>query len=416
MAMRRRGQLPRHGSVRAAPVVEPTVAQRLVEFQRDLELARPRNIGFPGAVDFDYTPLAPFLTRELLNNVGDPYVDGHGRNHTKRFEREVVEMLADIFRAPADDRWGYVTSGGTEGNYWALRLAQRVFAASGTFGRRPVVYFNERAHYSIPKIVRDLGLDAVPLRADEFDRLDYDDFRDQVNRRRDRPVVVAATIGTTMSEAIDDIRVIGGILDQLAVHERFIHADAALAGLPLGLLDPDRRPGFDFADGADTISISGHKFPGSPSPNGVVLARRSRSEPYLRNVSYTGSPDTTIAGSRSGHAALVLWYALNHHGVAGHRRRAEQARELAAYTHAQLQQLGWPAHRHPLAFTVMLQTPPDRVLQKGWVLAEGDNGWSHLLTMPGITIDVVQDFLADMTAAIAETRRPAAATREAAAQ
>lgn len=399
--MRRRGQLVAlHGSVRTSS----TVQQRLAELQRDLELARPRNIGFPGAVDFDYSPLAPFLTRELLNNVGDPYVDGAGRNHTKHFEREVVEMLADIFRAPIDDRWGYVTSGGTEANYWALRLAQRAFA-----GRRPVVYFNERAHYSIPKIVHDLGLDAVSVRADMFDRIDYDDLRDQVNRRRDRPAVVAATIGTTMSEAIDDVRVIRDILDRLAVRERFIHADAALAGLPLGLLDPGERPGFDFADGADTISISGHKFPGSPSPSGVVVARRSLCQRYVPNVSYTGSPDTTIAGSRSGHAALVLWYALHHHGIAGHQRRAQQARELAAYTHAQLHQMGWPAFRHPLAFTVVLRTPPDQVLQKGWVLAESDNGWSHLLTMPGITIDVVQDFLADMSAAIADSRRPSGA-------
>jgi histidine decarboxylase len=192
----------------------------------------------------------------------------------------------------------------------------------------------------------------------------------------------------------------------LSVRARFIHADAALAGLPLGLLDPSERPGFDFADGADTISISGHKFPGSPSPSGVVVARRSLCDRYVRNVSYTGSPDTTIAGSRSGHAALILWYALNQHGVAGHRRRAQESRALAAYTHAQLHQLGWPAYRHPLAFTVVLRTPPEQVLRKGWVLAASDNGWCHLMTMPGITIDVIQDFLADMSEAIADARRP----------
>lgn len=399
MVRRRRGPLALHPPVRTASVVD----QRLADLRNDLEAARLRNIGFPGAVDFDYTALAPFLTRELLNNVGDPYVDGIGRNHTKQFEREVVEMLADVFRAPADDRWGYVTSGGTEGNFWALRLAQRAFP-----GRpRPVVYFNERAHYSIPKIVRDLGLDAVSIRADRFDQIDYDDLHDQVGRRRDRPVVVAATIGTTMSEAVDDVRVIGRVLDRLDVRERFIHADAALAGLPLGLLEPNERPGFDFADGADTVSISGHKFPGSPSPSGVVIARRSLCERYARAVSYTGSPDTTVAGSRSGHAALILWYALHQHGVAGHRRRAREARELAAYTHAQLAQLGWPAFRYPLAFTVMLRTPPAQVLDRGWVLASSDDGWCHLMTMPGVTIGVIQDFLADMSAAIADLRRPA---------
>ncbi len=41
-----------------------------------LNQARPVTIGFPGAVDFDYSPLSPFFAHHLLNNVGDPTVDG----------------------------------------------------------------------------------------------------------------------------------------------------------------------------------------------------------------------------------------------------------------------------------------------------------------------------------------------------
>ena len=33
------------------------------------------------------------------------------------------------------------------------------------------------------------------------------------------------------------------------------------------------RPSFDFEDGADSISISGHKFIGSPFPTGVLITK-----------------------------------------------------------------------------------------------------------------------------------------------
>src|SRR3989442_7263981 len=98
------------------------LVQELHERIRELDRDRATNIGFPGATDFDYTPLAPFLA-VLLNNVGDPYVPGVGGAHTKDLEVEVVEFFADLFGAPPGDRWGYLTSGGSEATLYALRLA-----------------------------------------------------------------------------------------------------------------------------------------------------------------------------------------------------------------------------------------------------------------------------------------------------
>ena len=98
----------------------------------------------------------------------------------------------------------------------------------------------EAAHYSVGKAV-DLLRHAVrrrsaPTRTGE---MDYDDLADQLDRHRDRPAIVVATIGTTMTEAVDDVRRISGVLDAPAHRRRFVHADAALAGIPLALLDPD---------------------------------------------------------------------------------------------------------------------------------------------------------------------------------
>ncbi len=359
-----------------------------------LEAARPCNIGFPGATDFDYSALAPLFIHHLLNNVGDPYVDGVAANHTKAMEREVVNFIADLLRAPADDRWGYVTTGASEGTLYALHLARSLHPGA-------VVYHSDAAHASVAKAVELLAMPSIVVRTNTTGEMDYDDLADQLARRRDRAAVVVATIGTTMTEAVDDVRRITALLDELAMRRRFVHADAALSGIPLALLDPGGRPGFDFADGADSLIVSGHKFIGSPIPCGVVVVKASHRTRLASSLAYTGSPDVTITGSRSGHAPLVLWYALRRLGVEGLRARADDSRALAEYTVQSLVDSGWPAWRRPHAFTVVLDTPPPAVTTT-WVLAS-HGGVSHIVCMPGVTRKQIDAFVADLTAAIQPT-------------
>ncbi|SRR6266498_763723 len=359
-----------------------------------LEAARPCNIGFPGATDFDYSALAPLFIHHLLNNVGDPYVDGVAANHTKAMERVVVNFIADLLRAPADDRWGYVTTGASEGTLYALHLARSLHPGA-------VVYHSDAAHASVAKAVELLAMPSIVVRTNTTGEMDYDDLADQLARRRDRAAVVVATIGTTMTEAVDDVRRITALLDELAMRRRFVHADAALSGIPLALLDPGGRPGFDFADGADSLIVSGHKFIGSPIPCGVVVVKASHRTRLASSLAYTGSPDVTITGSRSGHAPLVLWYALRRLGVEGLRARADDSRALAEYTVQSLVDSGWPAWRRPHAFTVVLDTPPPAVTTT-WVLAS-HGGVSHIVCMPGVTRKQIDAFVADLTAAIQPT-------------
>jgi histidine decarboxylase len=369
-----------------AGVDEAAIAGELATLTARLEAARWFNIGFPGATDVDFTPLGSLLSGQLLNNIGDPMVDGIAVNHTKALERAVVDSLADLFRAPPDDRWGYVTAGGSEGNLYALHLAATHYPDA-------MVYASDHAHPSVMKAASLAGLPLIRIRAGREGVLDHEDLANQIGQRRDRAVIVVATAGTTMWEAVDDLHLISHVLDDLTVRRRFVHVDAALSGVPLALLDPDDRPGFDFVDGADSISVSGHKFLGVPTPCGVVITRSS-----LRTAAggsgYAGSPDTTITGSRSGHTPLMLWYALSTLGVDGLRRRADAARELADYTHRRLTESGWEAFRYPHAFTVVLRTPPTPVIAR-WVLVSV-NGFSHLITMPGVARDQIDEFLTDL--------------------
>jgi histidine decarboxylase len=370
------------------PTATDDIARELAALRARLERDRAFDIGFPGAVDLDVTEVLPFF-RYLLNNVGDPFVDGAGRAHTKDLEREVIAFFADLFRAPPHDRWGYVTTGGTDGNQYGLHLARSVHPDG-------LVYYSEAAHYSIPKLVERLRMPAVRIRADPHGEMDYRDLRSALRPHRHRPAIVVASVGTTMTEAVDDVATIDRVLRAMAVRDTFVHADAALAGIPLALIEPDRRPGFDLADGADSIAVSGHKFVGSPFPCGVLLTRRTLRDRVGRPVDYIASVDSTLAGSRSGHAPLLLWHAVRRLGVDGFRARAERSRELAGYAVSRLNAIGWGAWRHPYAFTVVLPTPPATVTDR-WTLATS-GGVSHIVCMPGVTRVQIDGFVDDVAA------------------
>lgn len=368
------------------PAVDPELLDVLDRLADRRAAVAPFDIGFPAATDIDYTPLTSRLAGRLLNNLGDPTVEGLYPHHTKRQEREAIGILGDLLHAPAQDRWGYIAGGASEGTEYALLVARSLYPDA-------IAYHSAACHDSVPGAIHRLGMRSVTIRVDAVDEIDYDDLAAQIDRRRDRPAVVVANAGTPMREAVDDVRHISAVLDQLAVRRRFVHVDAALAGLPLATVSPRLRPGFDFDDGADSVVLSGHKFPGTPLPCAAVIVRDSRRRALLATPTYTGSPNATVACSRSGLAVLAFWFALKLLGVDGLRRRAAASRDVAAYAHQRLVDIGWDAHRHPLGFTVCF---PDPRLPR-WPLA-AIGGWSHLIAMPGVTREHVDAFLADALA------------------
>jgi histidine decarboxylase len=355
---------------------------------------RRYEIGFPGATDISYPELAEWLCTQLLNNVGDPYHPGHGRDHTKDLERQVVAIVADLLRAPSG-HWGYITGGASEGTEHALDDAARRYPDV-------VVYTSAEAHPSVAKAARRLRLPLVVVRCLPEGSIDVADLAAELGRRRDRAAMIVATAGTTMTEAVDNVAAINAACEHLAIRRRRIHVDAALAGIPLALLPVEDRPPFDFVAGADSMVVSGHKFLATLMPCGVLVYAEPPLAASAARNRYTGSPDTTIGCSRSGHTALLLWSSLTRHGAAGHAARADTARDTAAYTLARLRQIGWPAWRNPQAFTVVLRTPPAQVRAR-WVLAT-DGPRSHIITMPGITTDQIEAFLADLVAAMPSTQ------------
>lgn len=365
-------------------------AMRLQEYIAKATERSQHFIGYPIAQDFDYTELYPLL-RLPLNNVGDPLIESTYDLNSRSIEQEVLQFFAELFHAPRDNWWGYVTNGGSEGNLYGLYVARELYPNG-------IVYYSEATHYSVQKNIQLLNLKSIIIRTQANGEIDYADLRQMLQMHRDQPVIMMANIGTTMTEAKDDLAQIRQIFRDLAIKHHYIHCDAALSGVYSAVLD--LKPGFDFTFGSDSLAISGHKFIGSPIPSGVVLVKKNYKDRIGKVIPYIGTADTTISGSRNGHSPVFLWYAIKRMGREGLTARALASQRMAAYAVERLRGIGISAWRNPDALTVVFPEISLKLRLK-WQLAT-EYGLSHIICMPGITKEKVDEFIADMVVETSE--------------
>ena len=108
--------------------------------------------GYPANME-DYSYTTSYLRHleskmYLMNNCGDPYQKGNYGMDSKSTEKEIISLVAENFGIESGKYWGYITSGGTESNFWGIREG---------FNRFPEgkIYFSEDTHYSVEKYVFD---------------------------------------------------------------------------------------------------------------------------------------------------------------------------------------------------------------------------------------------------------------------
>lgn len=373
------------GHLGSAPLSESEIRQRLDQSLEAIRDASQHQIGYPTNQNFDFSALLPFLDYSV-NNVGDPFHASNYRSNSHEFEREVVNRFASLLRIPVEEAWGYVTSGGTEGNMYGLYLAREMFPNA-------IFYFSEETHYSVLKNVRLLNARYIMIKRQDDGEIDYDDLYDMVRVHRDVPAVIMASIGTTMRGAVDDIVRIRSILQELAVTSYYIHADAALSGMILPFVDDPQPFGFD--EGVDSVSVSGHKLIGAPLPCGVVVTKRAYVERVGRAIELVGVQDTTLSGSRSAMGPLMMWYAFARYGDNGFRELVAGMLETAEFAVNRFKERGIPAWRHRNSVTVVFPRPAPEVFRKWQIAPEGKI--AHIITMPHVTREMIDELVDDCT-------------------
>jgi histidine decarboxylase len=355
-------------------------------------------LGYPVAHDLLFPRAQRLLAGRMLNNISTERRPAPGHQHAMEPESAVLDWLGRLVGVPADQRWGHITTGGTSGNRTGIRRARALYPEA-------VLLHSDAAHYSVSGAARDLRMEALRVPAHPNGAMNLHRLDDTISRLKarrfpgDPAVIVVATLGTTITEASDDLAGIADVLDSNNIRRRYVHVDAALAGIPLAL------DGCISLDYADSISVSAYKFLAVPAACGIVLGRTTEHHDDAV-IPYTGTLDATETGVRSGLHAALTFEAIAALGDAGHRARAHASRELADHTIAALREIGVEATRNRSAyFTVRLPSPPEPVLAK-WTLGANGGGSHRLVLVPGKTRAQVDEFVDDLKACLTPAGTP----------
>jgi glutamate/tyrosine decarboxylase-like PLP-dependent enzyme len=139
-----------------------------------------------------------------------------------------------------------------------------------------------------------------------------------------------------------------------------------------------------------SISVSGHKFIGSPVTYGIVLTHQPYVKKIETSVEYIGSKDMTILGSRSGLAALFLWYAIQTRSQHFHKEVAN-CLQNARYLRDRLLELDYHPLLNDFSTTVVFDKPAIELCRK-WQLATQGN-IAHIVVMQHISTQKIDQFI-----------------------
>lgn len=273
-----------------------------------------------------------------------------------------MQFFANLYSL--SPHWGYITSGGTQGNEQGLYMGRHVLEKHG----KPILYFSEEAHYSIASLSKVLGLESCVIQSKANGEMDYQDLKQKLNPQR--PTLFSLSIGTTFKGAIDRIEIIQSLVREKKVKHVFYHADAALFGGYLPFYQSGTKPNLNFQKYPyDSIAVSGHKFFGSPIPLGIFLIR----EEYLHNmkseyIEYIHSYNVTIPCSRSALNTLILWWIIATTPKEMFVREANQMLANAHYFYDELRKRHYPVWLNAHSNTVIFKAPSPELCER-WTLS-----------------------------------------------
>ena len=250
-------------------------------------------------------------------------------------EREYIYWIGQhLFKTSKnikEDIDGYIASGATEGNIMGLWILRNKLLSEGVDLNNIHLVFSKLAHYSIVKASNILNLrNCESVDIDTKFRIDYnklEELLEKLLKEEKNRVILALTIGTTLSGSIDKVIKINKLVSEKYKNKVLIHLDAAFGGFILPFSNTDKKYFFE-NENVYTIGLDAHKTGNLPFPTGIFLCRKNLQKFNEIKVDYIyGSHDDTLIGSRNGVFSLLgKWYVHNF-GEDGQRRFVEHCLE-----------------------------------------------------------------------------------------
>jgi len=316
----------------------------------------------------------------METNLGDPGLFPG----TMSLEKLLIRRFGSLFHAP--EAGGYATTGGTESNIQALRLARALRHDIPD----PNVVIPESAHFSFKKACDILGLamHRVPLKKDY--RMDADAAAGLVDKNT---IALVGVAGTTEYGMVDPIADLAKIARQ---HDLFLHVDAAFGGMVIPFLD-DPVP-FDFSlPGVTSIAVDPHKMGMSTIPCGCLLTR----EPDLLNTLNIDTPyltvkqEYTLAGTRPGAPVAGALAVMDYLGFEGMKAVVSGCMKNSRRLTAGLETLGIPRAATPDVNVATFVCDKARI-PGPWKVSWTCRKHLRIVCMPQVTLDRIEAFLQDL--------------------
>jgi tyrosine decarboxylase/aspartate 1-decarboxylase len=320
----------------------------------------------------------------METNLGDP---GLFRG-TASLETLLIQRLGDLFSCST--ACGYATSGGTESNIQALRIARTLAGKE-----RPNIVLSDSAHFSFRKACDILGLEARPVPLDRSYRVDTGKVAELIDSNT---CCIIGIAGTTEYGMVDPIAELAAIASDLGI---FFHVDAAFGGLVLPFLPGS--PPFDFSiPGVTSIAVDPHKMGMSTIPAGCLLLRNeedlcslSVDTPYL-----TVKQEFTLSGTRPGAPVAGALAILEYLGREGMEAVVAGCMENTRRLIDGMESFGIPRVVTPdvnvATFEPVTVPPP-------WQVSCTRNGHLRIICMPHVHAGIIEAFLQDIGEHYAET-------------
>ena len=242
-----------------------------------------------------------------------------------RFEREVVEMTADLLHR--EDAVGSIASGGTESILLAVKSARDRARIERPNVTAPEMMVPESAHPSFWKAADYFGLKVVATPLTKDGVVDVPAFLAAVN---DNTVLMVGSAPSGVLGMVDPIPEMAAPAEERNIS---FHVDACVGGFFLPFTEKLGYPvvPWDFrVPGVTTISADLHKFGYTAKGASVILSRDP--DIYRHQVFEFGPPHRpkgyyvtpTMAGTRPGGPIAAAWAVLNYLGEEGYLRLVDQ--------------------------------------------------------------------------------------------
>ena len=235
---------------------------------------------------------------------------------TMAMEREAVRMMASLLGRP--EAAGFITSGGTESNLAAMRLARDLGDQA-----EPEIIAPVTMHFSFR-----MGAELMRINLVEID-VDDDTYMPRIEDVE--AAITPRTVGLVCSAPggnfglLDPVEAFADLAQRKGL---YLHVDAAFGGFILPFMRDlgYRVPPFDMSlPGVSSIMTDGHKLGLLPVATGFFLARDAA---MFDAIPTESTLIHTTSSTKPGSRAAGAWAVMQHLGREGYRRSTAHVLEL----------------------------------------------------------------------------------------